>query len=512
VAARVTRTLLDDPRYPDFVKRYAFDLPRFAIEVCRIIPTHQQWEMFESVQDPGSRTSIASGHGTGKTAGYGVIGFWHLLCYHLSNTILSAPKLTTVSDGVWKEFSDLVGKIKSGPHAWITEFFEVQAERVFVKGFKLSWWIVAKTAPRGSPENLAGAHRDWLLFLVDEASGVPDANFGVITGALTDKRNRMCIASQPTRASGFFYDTHHTLSIGEGGAWNNLVFSSEDSPIVSVEFCMEKKKQYTPEEYDIKVLGRFSEQSSKYLLGPKAIQACVGLKVIRDDEEFGWLLPVDVGGGGYRDKSVVLALKVTGEGEFGDMARRVQLVRVPVCSNSQDVSDLPGVIINEAGQRNNSMALVDAGGIGLGVVKQLEKADFHHFIKVNWGSPNFRKEYKDRYVNQRAQAICGLSRAVQEGRFGIDEDIDPAIVKQIVREGSRIPYHWDERARRYIAKKEDMKKDGIPSPDIWDSCSFSFLESAHYNLSGEEAANDSDALGSARKRLLASLGMDQEAA
>lgn len=512
MAARVTRTLLDDPRYPDFVKRYAFDLPRFAIEVCRIIPTHQQWEMFESVQDPGSRTSIASGHGTGKTAGYGVIGFWHLLCYHLSNTILSAPKLTTVSDGVWKEFSDLVGKIKSGPHAWITEFFEVQAERVFVKGFKLSWWIVAKTAPRGSPENLAGAHRDWLLFLVDEASGVPDANFGVITGALTDKRNRMCIASQPTRASGFFYDTHHTLSIGEGGAWNNLVFSSEDSPIVSVEFCMEKKKQYTPEEYDIKVLGRFSEQSSKYLLGPKAIQACVGLKVIRDDEEFGWLLPVDVGGGGYRDKSVVLALKVTGEGEFGDMARRVQLVRVPVCSNSQDVSDLPGVIINEAGQRNNSMALVDAGGIGLGVVKQLEKADFHHFIKVNWGSPNFRKEYKDRYVNQRAQAICGLSRAVQEGRFGIDEDIDPAIVKQIVREGSRIPYHWDERARRYIAKKEDMKKDGIPSPDIWDSCSFSFLESAHYNLSGEEAANDSDALGSARKRLLASLGMDQEAA
>lgn len=519
MAAKSTRTLLDDPRYAEFVRRYAFDLPRFAIEVCRVIPTHQQWEMFESVQEQGSRTSVSSGHGTGKTAGYGIIGLWHLLCYHNSNTILSAPKLTTVSDGVWKEFSDLMGKIKGGPHAWIADYFEVQAERVFVKGFKLSWWVVAKTAPRGSPENLAGAHRDWLLFLVDEASGVPDANFGVITGALTDKRNRMCIASQPTRSSGFFYDTHHTLSKAEGGAWNALVFSSADSPIVSTEFIAEKKKQYTPEEFDIKVLGRFSEQSSKYLLGPKAIQACVGLVAVRPDEPFGWLIPVDVGGGGYRDKSVVLALKVTGDGEYGENARRAQLVKVPVCSNDQDVSDLPGRIITEAGQLNNSMALVDAGGIGLGVCKQLEKADFHNFKKVNWGNPNFKKEYKERYTNQRAQAICGLSRAVQEGRFGIDADIDPAIIKQIVREGSRIPYHYDEKARRYIAKKEDMRKEGIPSPDIWDSCSFSFLEDAYYNLSGEEAANDSSAKDEARKKLMASMGLkpdgtplDQEAA
>lgn len=510
MAAISKRTLVQDPRWTAFVKRYAYDLPRFAIEVCRVIPTHQQWEMFESVQWPGSRTSVSSGHGTGKTAGYGIIALWHLLCYNNSNTILSAPKLTTVSDGVWKEFADLKGKIKNGPHGWIDDYYEVAAERVYVKGFKLNWWIVAKTAPRGSPENLAGAHRDWLLFLVDEASGVPDANFGVITGALTDARNRMCIASQPTRSSGFFYDTHHTLSLAEGGAWNNLTFSSADSPIVSREFVAEKRKQYTPEEFDIKVLGLFSEQSSKYLLGPKAIQACLGVIAVRPDEQYGWLIPVDVGGGGYRDKSVVLALRVMGEGEYGENARRVQLVKVPLCSNDQDVSDLPGVIIKEAGERSNSMALVDAGGIGLGVCKQLEKADFHNFQKVNWGTPNFRKEYKDRYANQRAQAICGLSRAVQEGRFGIDPDIDPAIVKQIVREGSRIPYHYDDKARRYIAKKEDMKKEGISSPDIWDSLSFSFLESAAYNIADEEAANDSGPKEAARAKLMASMGLNPD--
>ncbi|MEJ7805443.1 MAG: hypothetical protein WKG03_05930, partial [Telluria sp.] len=130
--------------------------------------------------------------------------------------------------------------------------------------------------------------------------------------------------------------------------------------------------------------------------------------------------------------------------------------------------------------------------------------------KVNWGAPNFRKEYKDRYTNQRAQAICGLSRAVQEGRFGVDDGIDLAFVKQMIREGSRIPYHYDEKARRYIAKKEDMKKEGIPSPDIWDSLAFAFLEDAYYNLAGEEAANDSDSKTISRAKLMASMGLNPD--
>lgn len=501
------KLLPDDPRYEDFARRYAFNCARFAIEVCGQKPTWQQLLMYDSVSRPGSRTSVSSGHGTGKTAGFAVIALWHLLCYFGSNTILTAPKLNTVSDGVWKEFADLSAKIQNGMQAWIWDYFTIETQRVYVKGYKLNWWIVAKTAPRGSPENLAGAHRDWLLFLCDEASGIPDANFGVITGALTDRRNRMCMASQPTRSSGFFYDTHHGLSMDEGGVWNNLVFNSEQSPIVSPEFVAEKKAQYTAEEYEIKVQGRFPQESTKYLIGPKVIEACYGRKVIADHEDYGWLLPLDVGGGGYRDKSVLLALKVTGNGEYGEDARRAQLVAVPLCDNTRDPSELHGDVVTEASKRSNATALVDAGGMGLLVCKQLEKDGFTNFIKVLWGRPNFLKEYKDRYVNQRAQAICGLSRAVQEGRFGIDESVPKAIVKQIVREGSRIPYHYDEKARRYIEKKEDMKKDGIPSPDIWDSLSFSYLEDAHYSLSSETlAAAPVSTKEETMKKLLAAAG------
>jgi hypothetical protein len=507
VAAKTkARPLAEDPRYLDFVRRYAFDITRFCIEVCGITPTWQQVELFDSVSPAGSRTSVSSGHGTGKTAGFAIIALWHLLCYFNSNTFLTAPKLATIHDGVWKEFADLKSKVQNGRQGWISDYFEIESKRVFVKGYKLSWFCVAKTAPRGNPENLAGTHRDWLLWLADEASGIPDANFGVITGALTDRRNRICLASQPTRSTGFFADTHGTLSVDEGGVWNALTFNSEESPIVSVEFIAEKRQQYTEEEYQIKVQGRFPENSSKYLLGPKAIESCYGRTVVKADESFGWLIPVDVGGGGYRDDSVILALRVTGDGEFGENARRAQLVAVPLCSNSKDPSDLYGDVILESGKRSNSLALIDAGGMGLTVCKQLEKNDFLSFKKVYWGNSNFKKEYKSRYLNQRAQATCGAARAIQEGRFGISEDIPLSIRKKIVKQGSRLPYHWDEKGRRYIAKKEDMKKEGIPSPDLFDSIAFAFLEDAHYNLSEEDFVVSGSVKDEARKKLLAALG------
>lgn len=650
--------ITDDPRYLEFVARYAFDCTRFAIEVCGLsAPTYQQIDMFDSVSEPGSRTSVSSGHGcfglgtaimladgssrpveriragdtvmgpdgrsvrrvlelkrgreamyrftyadgtrhdfneshvlcligpdgnagkftvadylswgtakraahtayrcnigempmdaadrfcklpiaeveslgegqyygftldrdglfllgdgtvtsnTGKTSGFAIIALWHLFCYRLSNTIISAPKIGTVHDGVWKEFADLSTKIQTGAQSWIWEHLVIESERVYIRGFKLNWWIVAKTAPRGSPENLAGAHRDWLLWLIDEASGVPDANFGVITGSLTDARNRICLASQPTRSSGFFYETHHKLSRAEGGVWNALIFNSELSPIVSEQFLREKRDQYTEEEYAIKVQGRFPENSSKYLIGPKAIEACVGRSVIRPDEHWGWLLPVDVGGGGYRDETIIPALKVIGQGEYGPDARRAQLVAVPLRSNKQDPAQLHGVILEEVRNRNNAGALIDAGGMGLIVCKQLDLDGFSNYRKVNWGNPNFSKEYKTRYFNQRAQAICGLSRAVQEGRFGVDPDVPKSFIKKMVEQGSRIPYHWDEKARRVIMKKEDMRsKEGLPSPDVWDALSFTFLEDAHYSLAMEEVAAAGTAKEEARRRLLESLG------
>jgi len=474
--------LINDPRYTPFVKRYAFNLVRFAVEVCGMIPTVQQLEILRSVQDPSSRTSVSSGHGIGKTKLLALIGLWHMLCYPNSNTVLTAPKLKTVSEGCWKEFADLKTAISGAAQGWVAEYFEVQASKVYVKNMKLTWWIVPSTAPKGNPESLAGKHNTYLMFLVDEASGVEDASFGVITGALTGgPGNRMLLTSQPTRGTGFFYNTHHELSKEEGGVWTALQFSSIDSILVSDDFIIEKKAQYTEDEWAIKVLGEFRDLAGKYLIGADAIRKCKGRNVIKADEAYGWFTLNDIGGGGYRDDTVMLSAKVIGEGEYGEDARRVQITAAPIVSNSKDPSDFYGDIIEEGGRLSNSMAQIDGGGIGLTVIKQLEKNGFTAFNKIMWGAPNFKIEFKERYVNQRAQATCGLARAISEGRVGFDESVPETVIRKIIKQGSKIPYFYDEKARRYLMSKKEMAAEGLPSPDVFDALAFAFIESAHFN-------------------------------
>ncbi len=509
--------LPDDPRYLEFVERYAFDLVRFAVEVVGLILTPQQGELMRGAQVPGCRVSVASGHGTGKTSSFGVIALWHLLCYHQSNTIISAPKLATVHDGVWKEFADIHAKVKAGPHAWLCEYLVIEHERVFVAGFKLNWWIACKTAPRGSPENLAGAHRDWLLWLIDEASGVPDANFGVIGGSLTDARNRMVIASQPTRNSGFFYDTHHSLSQSRGGVWLALVFDSEDSPLVSDNFIAEKILQYGGRhdpQYQIKVRGRFPANLEGQLLSRVDLEAAIGAaSCVGPSDDWGWLVLVDVGAGEYRDKSVVAVAKVVGYGQSHEQEpRRVHVVDFPIISNTIQPTALGAEVLQIAGRLSNATVAVDGGGLGLAVYKRLQELGLTNTVKVLWGNPCFKTALKESFFNQRAHAMVSIARATRAGQFTIDARAfhDSRDRNAILDQGSRIPYHFNDRAQYVIESKRSKEWEGLPSPDIWDACSFAFLEDAQVIPSDGDAQAahglKADAVASLEAELAAALG------
>ncbi len=429
-------------------------------------------------------------HNTGKSAGSGVIVLWHLLCYFQSNTVITAPKIAQVQSVIWKEITDSADRIERGPHGWIRQYFVVETEKIYVAGYKAQWFVEAKTAPRGAPENLAGYHRDWLLFIVDEASGVPDANFSTITGALTDQRNRMLMQSQPTRPAGFFYDTHHSLSTEMGGKWTSIRLDSEESPLVSPTWVVEKLREYggsQSPEYRIRVKGQFPEQSDKYLLGRGEAERCFDRRRVTAGLPWGWMILVDVGAGEYRDKSVISVARVWGHDLDGPNARRVDVVAVPVCSNTIQLPNLCGHIVDLTQQLSNPTVLVDAGGYGLAVYQRLvNELNVGNCHKVLWGNPVFRKEYKKRFFNQRALAMYGASRAAREGRLTISAGNHK---RELLDQMARVPYHFDELARYVVESKGSKEWEGLPSPDIWDSICFSFLmESAHYIQAETKAA------------------------
>lgn len=484
------RRLPDDPRWKEFVKRYAFDLNRFAFEVCGQNSTWQQIEMFNSVQDPGSRTSVSSGHGTGKSRGLGIIATWHLLCFLLSNTLITAPKIEQVKNVSWKEITDIRDYIAAGPNAWITEYYTVEDERVYVAGYKKQWFVTAKTAPRGSPENLAGMHRDWYLIIADEASGIPDPNFGVLTGGLTDARNRMLMTSQPTRNTGFFYNTHHSMSVGRGGPWTNLTFNSEESPLVSEQWIRDKRNEYggiDDPQYQIKVKGLFPENLSGQLLSRSTLEGQIGKpSCIPAGADWGWLVKVDVGAGEYRDKTVVIVAKVFGSGQPHEPdPRRVHVVDIPICSNTISETALIGELQQIVGKLSNATVLIDGGGIGGPLIKRLNELGMPGIVKVLWGNFCFRKSLKEVFFNQRAQAMVTVARATRAGFLTFDENAfhDSRNKTEMLDQGSRIPYHFNDKAQYVIESKRSKEWEGLPSPDIWDAVSFAFLEDAQYIVS-----------------------------
>jgi hypothetical protein len=481
-----------DPRHLEFIERYAADIYAFAVEVCGMDVTHQQKDLFDETSLFGARVSVASGHGTGKTRSFGVVGFWHLFCYPNSNTYITAPKLKTVREGVWKEMTNLLTEIRKGPHAWIADYVTIQAEKVYINTKSATWFITTRTAPRGSPENLAGTHERYLLWMADEASGIPDANFGVIGGALTDKRNRFIMASQPTRDSGFFRDTHHNLSKEQGGEWTALTFSSEDSPLVDLPFIKAKVIQYggrDDPEYQIKVRGMFPTHSSKYLISRAAIERVIeGPRVILDGEAYGHVIVVDVAAGVGRDKTVATHFKVIGNGDrMMQDRRRVEVVDVPVYTSTEDWTPVARKVLDYAAAFSNVTIVVDTNGMGNQFLKRMMELDGGgiSFKGVRWGERPFSNEYRKRFLNQRAQSTVHAIEAIKDGAVRFIAKYQ----KDLLDQASRMPYHLDELGRYHIARKQDMAAENLSSPDLFDTVAMAYLEEVDYIPARGESEN-----------------------
>ncbi len=310
----------------------------------------------------------------------------------------------------------------------------------------------------------------------------------------TQAGNRTLLASQGVRNAGRFYETHHNLSKTNGGSWDNLRFSSERSPFVTLQWLKDREDETGGKdstEYKIRVRGLFAEDSGSNLLSRAELErAFEPRKIIQDDEPYGIFVLADVGLGEYRDESVAVVAKVIGYGDFGDDARRVEFIEIPYCTNSKNEIIFAGDLVNLVGKLSNATLLVDNGGVGATVNKLIEASGVP-VVRVNWGKPCFKKEYQDRFYNRWACAMVRFRDAVRSGRVVLPQNIDRKLREKILLQGARLPYHFAEAGglKYVMEKKEEMRKQGIKSPDIIDAMSFVFLEDAtSYMVSADAEA------------------------
>lgn len=462
------RDILKDPRYRYFRELYYDNLLDYVVDNCQYTPTWQQLEFMEDCQKVGARVAVASGHGTGKSFCLAWLLDWHLRVFPHSNAILTATNIEQARSVVWKYLDDVINTMDAR-YPWMAGYFVKETRRYYAAPFKDSWYVLPRTASKSSPENLAGQHNTNLLIVVDEASGVDDSIHGVLRGALTNKRNRYIMTSQPTRPAGHFAEAMRTLSKKdnpETGIYDTITMNSEESPIVSREFIKEKLLEYgghhSP-EYQIKVLGCFPDNMGGYLIPRQWCIDATHYKIDFTDKDFGYALLCDVAEGVHRDSSVVHIVKVWGRGSE-------RLVESLECAEYPDMNekDLARYIASKYREFESLSIAVDADGAGRAVILDLEEQGIP-VQSIHWGQPCHSHADQMRYVNLRAYAHCKLREAIFDKRFKAPD------LRKFIDQASRLPYKLDERGRYAMTPKEKMRAEGIHSPDICDTCCFAFI-------------------------------------
>lgn len=439
---------------------------RFAKEVIGMEPTAEQVKLLQAIYE-GDHVSARSGRGIGKTTGLAMIIWWYMITRPFCRIPCTAPTENQLRDVLWAELN----KQHREMEPYFADKFELTTDRIFHKEHKATWFAVARTARKEASESFQGFHEENMMFVVDEASGVPDEIYEVMEGAMTDVGNKALLVGNPTRTHGFFHSTHHEYA---DKPWKCFHFSSEESELVKknqqwLDNMADRPGGKTSNFYRVHVLGEFPIEDDSTVIPLPWIQAAVDRKIeyhkplsYRPVDSVG----VDIAAGGDNDtvfcflkgvrvvglvayekeESMIAAGRIAGLTRRGPETRKFKgKRRMPID---------PGLI------------RIDVCGVGIGVFERLMEQGIDVMgidVREATSDPTL-------YVNKRSELYWQLREHFESGMISIPND------KVLIRELASLKYELDSRGRILIWSKQRMKKEGIKSPDRAEALMLAFAD------------------------------------
>ena len=221
------------PAEADLLRSFASppDPVGFARRVLRFMPWSKQRAILEAVVEY-MRVGVVSGHKVGKSTAYAILALWFYCSFPNARVVITATTDNQVNGIIWREIKRLVRRaaipIPGAPCAIRANTGLTHPETLSeIRGY------TAKEA-----EAIAGVSGDYVMYLVDEASGVEDFIFQAIEGNRAGGNAWVLMCSNPTRASGEFFDAFHSKNrsvIGEAGYYT-LQIDSRESPNITGEW------------------------------------------------------------------------------------------------------------------------------------------------------------------------------------------------------------------------------------------------------------------------------------
>jgi len=393
------------------------------------------------------RFSIASGHGIGKSA----LTSWliHFIMSTRPNAkgVVTSGKYEQLKDKTWAELAKW-NKMAINGH-----WFEYRSSRgnltYFRTGLKEAWAVNGQASTKENADAFAGLHnaRSTPFYIFDEASAVDDAIYEVAEGGLTDGEPMIFLFGNPTKSTGRFADTFGKMR----HRWLNKQIDSRTARMTNKVVIREWVDDYGADSdfVRVRVKGQFPRVGDSQFISTEVVEMAMARELEADPVD-----PIVVGVDVARfgdDQSVITVRKGR---KLVDIRKYRELDLMSMAAMTAEVID----------EYKPHAVFVDGAGLGGGVIDRLKQLSYR-CIEVQAGS---RAIDPEKFANVRAEMWWKMREWLEHADLPDDNTL--------LYDLTGIEYGYNEQMKVKLEKKSDMKKRGLPSPDIGDSLALGFAE------------------------------------
>ena len=420
----------------------------FVTEALGACPEPWQAEVLEALPTH-PRIAIRSGHGIGKSALLAWLVLWFGFTRINGKIPVTAPSAHQLEDVLLAEVRKWLQAMQQRGWGWFTR--EVTITKELVR-FPSGSFAALRTASKDRPEALQGFHAKDLLFLLDEASGIEDVVFEVAGGALSTPGAMVVLTGNPTRTSGYFYDSFHA----QRDHWHCQHVPCWASSQVAQAYIEQMREQYGEQSnvYRVRVAGDFPLQEDDVLVPLWLAEAALNRDVAMQRWQPVWGLDV----ARYGDDDSALAKR-----------RGNRLLEPVKVWRKHDLMELAGLVMREFQDAEDedkpAEILIDSIGLGAGVLDRCREQGLP-VRGVNVGESPATDS--GRFLRLRDE-LWWRMREWFEGRdVSIPEDA------RLLGELTSVHYKLESTGKLRVEPKDSLKKRGMRSPDVAEALMLTF--------------------------------------
>ena len=258
----------DDTVFLDSLENYYLYEPvEFVKDVIGAEPDDWQADVLLALTEY-KQVAVASCTGAGKTALAAWAIIWFLMTRPDALIPCSAPSQPHLSAVLWPMLHEWIRKSESVDFLLMWEATHVRHRANPHEAFAVQRTATAKSsvdtrnAITGEKQvvGAAGLHRDHMLIVIDEASGVDVPNFETFEATTTGYENRMLAIGNPIYTHGTFFDIWFHAQVAK--SWRKFRISAIDHKEVQIS---DTGKRYiaphASEEKALQMIREYGEQS-----------------------------------------------------------------------------------------------------------------------------------------------------------------------------------------------------------------------------------------------------------